>query len=515
MLIQLHSQATTTPKIRAKIQASDEPTCGEWLADDRRRILLAEIGIGTIDQALMAVLPTKFSTLRLHALSRRVLVVDEAHSYDPYMRAQLERLVWFQALLGGSAIIMTATLLLELRDALIAAFRKGLGLAERPIESLAYPALTLVGQRIQTQAVAPVPASVRRVAVQRLQTADAAADVIVQAARQHAACIWIRNAVDDAIAAVEMLRGRGVDADLLHARFALCDRLAHELAAVSRFGAKGQDRAGKVLVATQVAEQSLDLDFDVMVSDLAPIGALIQRAGRLWRHMDIRRSETRPVPGPVLHVLSPDPDVVTDARWLHDVLKSGAWVYPADMQWRTARALFDAGAIDAPDGLRSLIEAVHRDATISVPEPLQKAEMETEGKAFSERQLALNLLTSPHEGYMQQALQKVFDDEAVRTRLGRLQVTLVLAREVEGRLVAWADGADDWNGSEVQLSENRYAKLSGVDQTTQLIAATKSDWPDWKRKYFILAPVAADGKICEGLHYSQSVGLSLKRPDDS
>ncbi len=153
----------------------DEPTCGEWLADDRRRILLAEIGIGTIDQALMAVLPTKFSTLRLHALSRRVLVVDEAHSYDPYMRAQLERLVWFQALLGGSAIIMTATLLLELRDALIAAFRKGLGLAERPIESLAYPALTLVGQRIQTQAVAPVPASVRRVAVQRLQTAGGGA----------------------------------------------------------------------------------------------------------------------------------------------------------------------------------------------------------------------------------------------------------------------------------------------------------------------------------------------------
>lgn len=486
----------------------DDPTCGAWLADDRRLVLLAEIGIGTIDQALMAVLPTKFSTLRLHALSQRVLVVDEAHSYDPYMKAQLERLVWFQAMLGGSVIIMTATLPLDLRDALIAAFRKGLGIGTHPLEDQAYPALTLVGLGVQNAAIAPVPASIRRVEVERLASADAAAEVIAQAAGLDAACIWVRNSVDDAIAAVELLRSKGVVADLLHARFALCDRLSHEQEAFNRFGAKGQGRAGKVLVATQVAEQSLDLDFDVMVSDLAPIGALIQRAGRLWRHMETRPAARRPVAGPVLHILSPDPDKVTNRRWLHEVLGSGAFVYPADVQWRTARAVFDAGAIVAPEGLRDLIEAVHRDTEL--PEPLQQAEIETEGKALSERQSALNLLADPGDGYMQQNLQRVFDDEAVRTRLGRLQVTLVLAREHEGRLVAWAEGAGDWAASEVQLGEYRYSKLEGVDQSAPLIAAVKAGWPEWKRDRLILAPVAADGTICDGLHYDPSLGLLLR-----
>ena len=129
-------------------------------------------------------------------------------------------------------------------------------------------------------------------------------------------------------------------AALLHARFALGDRLRHENAAMARFGRDGIGRSGQVLVATQVVEASLDLDFDVMVSDLAPVGALIQRAGRLWRHMDRRPVADRPVSGPVLTILSPDPDQVTDSSWLNRVLDRGAWVYRHDHQWLTARAMF-------------------------------------------------------------------------------------------------------------------------------------------------------------------------------
>lgn len=64
----------------------DAPVCGDWLAVSRRRALLADIGVRTIDQALLAVLPTRFATLRNWGLSRKVLIVDEAHELgEPYL----------------------------------------------------------------------------------------------------------------------------------------------------------------------------------------------------------------------------------------------------------------------------------------------------------------------------------------------------------------------------------------------------------------------------------------------
>lgn len=103
-----------------------------------------------------------------------------------------------------------------------------------------------------------------------------------------------------------------------------------------------------MLVATQVVENSLDLDFDVMVSNVAPAAALVQRAGRLWRQMAERPVAARPVLQPLLHGLSPDTEAAQDARWLARVLGSGAHVYPLDLQWRSAKALFAAGEIRPP-----------------------------------------------------------------------------------------------------------------------------------------------------------------------
>ena len=123
---------------------------------------------------------------------------------------------------------------------------------------------------------------------------------------------------------------------LFHARFAIGDRLAIERRVLERFGVASKNRSG-VLVATQVIEQSLDLDFDVMVTDLAPIDLLIQRAGRLWRHM---RSD----------------------RPLALVYKNHA------LLWLSAKKLFDAGEIASPEGVRALIEAVYPESVDSAPE---------------------------------------------------------------------------------------------------------------------------------------------------
>ncbi len=504
---------------RSSDNQNDGASCSDWLAVDRRRVLLADIGVGTIDQALLAVLPTRFNALRLWALSRRILIVDEAHSYDPYMERELQRLLEFHAMLGGSAIVMTATLPTGMRDGFVRAFQRGRGslppeprwsrVAPEPlIRETGYPLLSLVGQKVESRALDPVPATCRTVQVHRLTDTEAAVDTIVQGARNGAACVWVRNAVDDAIGAVEMLRDRGVGADLLHARFTVADRLHKERAMQARFGREGLNRAGRVLVATQVVEASLDLDFDLMVSDLAPIGSLIQRAGRLWRHMDLRPADLRPVDGPALHVLSPDPGLVEDDRWLHKVLDAGAWVYSQDVQWRTARVLFDAGAIRAPEGLRDLIETVHGDAPVEVPEPLENASQQYQGRMIGERQQASNNLLVADAPYDQTRMQQVWDDERFPTRLGEAQITMRLARFHDGGLLPWAAVAGgDWQMSEVQVSAARLRKFASVDQEGPEIRELKKGWPDWKKAQVVIAPVAQNGRICEGVRYDSELGL--------
>ena len=495
--------------------ASDPGTgamCGRWLADDRRRVLLADIGVGTIDQALMAVLPTRFNTLRLRALSGRILIVDEAHEFGSDMEAQLQRLLQFQAMLGGSAIVMTATLPLGMRDGYAKAFQKGLRVRRpREVAGDAYPMLTVVGRGTDSERPDPVPATCRDVKVHRLEDEDAAMTLLKSGAGRGAACTLIRNTVDAAIDAVLVLRGAGVDANLLHARFAVVDRLRHEAALQACFGRDGVGRAGRVLVATQVVEASLDLDFDLMISDLAPIGSLIQRAGRLWRHMDLRPAARRPVAGPDLHVLAPDPDVVPDANWLKRRLGAGALVYPQDVQWRTAKALFDKGSIRSPGGLRDLIEAVHGRDLHEVPEALSGAEIETLGRQMSEAQQAFNQVLDAEDGYDQPQMQRVFDDDRFPTRLGIPQVTLRLAREAGGRLVPWAgEGPLGWQASEVRVSAARYRNLAGVDQDRPEIAEVRNSWPDWMQASVLVAPVGENGLICEGMHYDRALGIVFK-----
>lgn len=507
---------------RAVSNPESGPHCGPWLSDGRRKSLLADLGVGTLDQALLGVLPTRFNGLRLWALADRVLIVDEAHSYDPYMQAQLERLLKMQASLGGSAIVLTATLPSPKKRAFEAAFQSGLhgkprraGGRGMPLSQDApapYPALSTVASGRALTAVNPAPETVRTVKVARIGAAEHAVGLIAEAAQRGAACIWVRNAVDDAIAAVDLLQAAGIRADLLHARFALCDRLHHEDRLQARFGKDGQGRAGQVLVATQVAEQSLDLDFDVMVSDIAPIGSLIQRAGRLWRHMAIRPAATRPVSGPCLTVLSPDPDAEVSDRWLHDVLDRGAYVYDPTVVWRSARVLFDAGQIAAPDGVRALIEAVEGDDPQPLPPGLQDAEFRHEGQDLIERQMARNILTEPGQAFDQDAMQKVWDDEAFPTRLGVPQVPLVLAVRSTDGLIPWAgDGpadplSDRWALSEVQIPLTRFdADL--LDQSTPDIAAIKQHWTEARQAHTWIAPVAEDGSICDGLRYDARLGM--------
>lgn len=490
----------------------DAPTCTEWLRQGRRRALLADVGVGTVDQALLSVLPVRHQTLRHFGLSSKILIVDEVHEMgEAYIGKELERLLQMHRAAGGSAILLTATLPLDLRARLLKTYQGG-----NP--GPAYPALTIARGEAR-QIFAPDTRPVKGpVGVERIASAEAAVELMADAAGQGAACVWVRNAVDDAIAAVEALRTRGITAHLLHARFALTDRKRIEAEVLGRAGRDGVGREGFVLVGTQVLEASLDLDFDVMVSDIAPIAALIQRAGRLWRHMDRRPATTRPVPAPVLHVLSPDPATVADDRWLTEVLGSGAYVYSPDVVWRSARVLFAAGRIEAPQGLRALIEAVHGAAAEPVPEALEKSETRALGSDVAKKTLAMHNLVDLSAGY--RVAGKGEDDVKYPTRLGDETLTLVLARRVGDALHPWATDAsandlhrsEAWALSEVSARRSRLKGLVLPDQSAPEIMAVTKDWPEWKRDGVVVCPVGTDGTICVGLRYEPESGLQFVAP---
>lgn len=505
-----HGRALLDPRFQAAIPAGAEPPqlatpelrgetaeahCAAWLAEDRRRALLAQVGVGTLDQALLAVLPVKHAALRLQGLAGKVLVIDEVHAFDAYMQREILTLLQFHAALGGSVVLLSATLPGEVLERLVRAFLGGL---EAPVPALVrrdYPLATLASAGGVTEsACAPREGLPRRVTVTRLGDAEAALERI--GAEAGAAVAWVRNTVDDAIAAAAALRVRGIEAMLFHARFAMADRLAVEAEVLRRFGRDSRNRAG-VLVATQVVEQSLDLDFDLMVSDLAPVDLLIQRAGRLWRHA----REGRPVARPELLVVSPEPVAAPAEDWIRAALPGTAAVYrdPA-LLWRGARALFRRGALVTPDDMRPLIEeAFDSMAPDAVPPALARAAERAEGKNLAAADTArMNLLNfdrcySRDAGFWE-------PETKTPTRLeDEPQVTLRLALRRGDRIIPYAGEADlrrAWTLSEVGVPRRRIAACPLPAELDAAATAAKAAWGQWEREspQVLLALLTSEGE---------------------
>lgn len=436
-----------------------------WLASEGRKVLLADIGVGTIDQALLAVLPARHQALRLTGLAGKVLIIDEAHAYDAYMGKELARLAAFQAYLGGAVIILSATLPAIAKGSIVAEWRKAAGGGAAVLEQSAYPLATIVsdgGAPIET-ALRPRPDLPRTLGVARLADAAAAVDVIVRAAEDGAAVAWIRNTVDDVLDGAELLRQRGFAPDVFHARMAMQDRLAIETAVVRRFGKEGgaEERRGRILVASQVVEQSLDLDFDAMVSDLAPVDLLLQRAGRLWRHMLSRPASVRPVAGPMLHVVSPDPFGPVDDRWFTRLFPRASAVYADHLVlWRTAEILFSGDDVRAPEDMRRMIEHVYGTGMEEgAPQALLPIHYKAMGRAGAERSAATTNLLLPSTGYAPDN-QPWVNDVIARTRLSEPTRVLRLARWDGVHLRPWADAETPdraWALSEVSVRAARVA----------------------------------------------------------
>jgi CRISPR-associated endonuclease/helicase Cas3 len=508
--------------------------CADWIRRSAKQAFLAQVGAGTIDQALLAVLPARHQSLRLCGLSDKVLIIDEAHAYDAYMGREIETLLRFHAALGGSAIVLSATLPAQKRTELVRAFRLGAEGKPWTAESMAYPLVTKVSHdEAQETPLGLRQALARKVDVQRLGSLEEMHAIALRATRAGAAVAIIRNTVDDAIASRNALAAEFGNVVLFHARFAMCDRIKIEEDVVRRFGKDGQGSRNCILVATQVVEQSLDLDFDVMLTDLAPVDLLIQRAGRLWRHA---RGASRPGAGrPILHVLSPEPPEDAGERWLSGLLQGTVAVYSnSALLWRSAKALFCAGKIESKTSkdlatvesgeVRALVEAVYGEGRLEIPGGLMAAEIEAEGRGSGERTQARYNVLDFNKGY-DRAGAPWDSDTKVQTRIGDETITLRLAKVEEGWVVPWADveNGDHWRAwalSEISVRKTLCEKPLNPPNLAVAIEAAQKGWTVSEKEIPILVLESEDGATYKGsgidlknvrkdLFYSSSEGLKF------
>lgn len=458
-----------------------EPTasahCNAWLADSGKKALLAEVGVGTLDQALLAVLPVRHQSLRLLGLAGKVLLVDEVHGYDPYLLTLLKRLLTAHARQGGSVVLLSATLPLSVRQDLLAAYRFGLGVEDEVVDDPRYPLAVQAGRKLSVVACATRPQVERHVGVRSLHDESAVMELLVEQARAGRCVCWIRNTVDDARRAYQML-GELLPAErltLFHSRYAMGHRLDIEDSVLQRFGkhSTADLRAGRVLIGTQVLQESLDFDVDVMVSDLAPIDLLIQRAGRLQRHTrsatgDPAEDGAEQRPAPVLHLLTPEPAAEPAANWYSSLFPKACFVYPdAGQLWLGARALSAAGCLASPGeagqpgAVRELIEAVYGEATEEIPESLQQATRDQLGKVLAmESQGEFNALRLD-QGYCADSSGRWFEEHRVPTRLGDESLTLYLARQAGDELQPLCGtGALSWEQSAVRIRASQAQALA-------------------------------------------------------
>ncbi|WP_305064281.1 CRISPR-associated helicase Cas3' [Methanococcoides sp.] len=478
--------------------------CSAWIADNRKKALLADVGVGTIDQALMAILQSNHQSLRLLGLSRNVLIVDEVHAYDPYMHTLLCSLLEFQASLGGSVILLSATLPQKHRQGLISHFCKGLDSSTTSTSNEEYALVTHVSENeISETPIGTRSGTERTVNVEFLHDELSVEDKLIKCSKEGKCCCWIRNTVDDAIEAYDKIVAElgNDDVILFHARFAMGDRLKIESNVLETFGKKsdGDCRKGKVLIATQVVEQSLDIDFDYMVSDLAPIDLLFQRAGRLQRHPrdkngSISENDVRGIP--LLGILAPELSKDVTENWYSDMFKGGAYVYPSHGKlWLTANLLFEHGRFSIPNDSRSFIEYVFgENANETVPITLRTRDEKAQGEAMADRAMAnwrsLNLL----QGYERSGSQWV-DDTITPTRLGE-SVNVRLAR-LEGQKLVPLLGPDElsWELSQLSISGGRvkYADDHG-EELTKCIEEAQVSMRD-RGKWSVLIPMGSDDGI--------------------
>lgn len=484
----------------------------EWFRG-RKRGLLSHFAVGTIDQALMGVLRLRHHSVRMFGLSSKVLIIDEVHAYDAYMTRELERLLSWARAMSSSVVLLSATLPEVKRAAFVRAF------GGQPSANVDYPRVTVVDvERTQAERL-PDPEKNVRVVLEEVahDVATENPERALEPLDNDGNAAWICNTVDAAQATYRKLKvalGSSWDVQIFHARMPLRQRLAVESQVLSLFGKSRPVGGRRVLVATQVVEQSLDLDFDLLVTEVCPIDLLLQRVGRLHRHDRSDRPTARSAP--TLRWIAPHTDAKGGPAW-----GGNGRVYHEYTLLATWLLLRGRDQMRIPDEVRTLVEGVYGKVPCAggdLADTLAALRADWEKIAEVDRGMAgFALVPSPEICKLDALYSTRDDDDDVRpvTRLGEEGVRVALLFDQGGGRLSFDPGGQSVLGStrdpatvqeivlnSVTLGRRGLALLRGQEEPwggVPLLRRCKLVRLDGSRRW-------ADGKG-KGLHWHEEMGV--------
>jgi CRISPR-associated endonuclease/helicase Cas3 len=378
-----------------------------WAAENPKRYLAGAIVVGTIDQVLLSALQVSHAHLRATALLRHLLVVDEVHASDAYMNRLLEEVLARHLKAGGHALLMSATLGSETKQRLLTPNQLPKIPKLNDAEQESYP---LVIHRIKKLTTYPVPKQgevQKEIRVQLASISAAHREVAARAllaAQKGAKVLVIRNTVKECVETQQELEALAQQKNLLHlcfschqalaphhARFTKEDRTSLDDALEINFGKNSKRMIGCVAVATQTVQQSLDLDADLLLTDLCPMDVLLQRIGRLHRHRENQRHPE--FQQATVVVLVPEERKLTSLLRGDRVYgKHGFGSVYEDLRiLETTWALLESHSLlKIPEMNRPLVErSTHPEALAALGEEWKKFEQSIWGKTIARRQQAV------------------------------------------------------------------------------------------------------------------------------
>lgn len=420
-------------KLRGINDSSEESVSSSAWFSQRRRGLLSPYGVGTIDQALFATLNVKHHFVRLWGLANRVVVLDEVHAYDTYTGGLIEALLYWLRAMNCSVVLMSATLPAQLREAFLNAW----GVQNNAALTIPYPRLTMTqGTQVSTshfecRSMEPIQVSgigedlhiLAELALKKLGSGGCGAIIVNTVQRAQDLYRLLKRQISDE-----------VNLMLFHARFPAEERSKREQSVLTCFGkpSEGPSRPSRaLLIATQVVEQSLDIDFDFLITDLAPIDLLLQRAGRLHRHQ-------RPRPAghnkPCLFVAGMIPNKLPE-------LNRTQWefIYEPYLLYRTWALVSKELVWHLPHDIDRLVQKVYGNEPLPEDfseEIINKIEIEAKGKFLAQNQMesllashaAIDAGSEPHNAYLSKPRgNEEGDGLGIRpvTRLGNESITAI------------------------------------------------------------------------------------------